>query len=512
MQVYHPLGNESVLLSDPYADVNCSICHGSQNEELLLLCDLCDSAAHTYCVGLGATVPEGDWYCPDCTITRDRHSKSQFDDDSYPQDSGNNVVVAFQSPEEHVSVSDIVADEILPNTSRRFAIINLVESQRTHQTSVSRNASHGRSQDSVTRIEQCSAVATVGEPSEIEAGARTLRNCRNLHDRIQSLRVNWNSLRAGSLRFSSNLSAVGNDQKRLSASTGTSSNASRHKSSISQVNQEHTTLSSICSVTNKMSDSEDISKAWKMLGIAKAAKKTQKDHKSNDADPLSTKNVANHLSMTIHPWADTAFKGAEKLKSVSSSFSDKIPLGNGACSSGQQDKCSMFKMNQKRKSLSDLNQTPNVNQNFQGTHLKSKPSLQVVICHTKSMPDSQESLANSGSAARLRYNVSTPSNASNSLVIASSKVVGNKINGSLSLNNDTVRRNSTNNFEVSENVKLSLPDAHACGNLMKTNDASDNTPKSEIQSLVKLNLRLLNKDQRLGKYIISFVFLRPLRF
>lgn len=32
----------------------------------MLLCDICDSPAHTYCVGLGREVPEGNWYCDGC--------------------------------------------------------------------------------------------------------------------------------------------------------------------------------------------------------------------------------------------------------------------------------------------------------------------------------------------------------------------------------------------------------------------------------------------------------------
>jgi hypothetical protein len=34
-----------------------------------MLCDSCDRAFHTYCVGLGDDVPEGDWFCPDCDLT-----------------------------------------------------------------------------------------------------------------------------------------------------------------------------------------------------------------------------------------------------------------------------------------------------------------------------------------------------------------------------------------------------------------------------------------------------------
>ncbi|KAL6596562.1 hypothetical protein ACP70R_047205 [Stipagrostis hirtigluma subsp. patula] len=65
-------GNEH---ADPYADTTCSVCNSPDDEDLLLLCDLCDSAAaaHTYCVGLGDTVPEGDWFCSDCAETREEH-------------------------------------------------------------------------------------------------------------------------------------------------------------------------------------------------------------------------------------------------------------------------------------------------------------------------------------------------------------------------------------------------------------------------------------------------------
>lgn len=51
---------------DPYENVICIECHEGGDDNLMLLCDLCDSPAHTYCVGLGREVPEGNWYCADC--------------------------------------------------------------------------------------------------------------------------------------------------------------------------------------------------------------------------------------------------------------------------------------------------------------------------------------------------------------------------------------------------------------------------------------------------------------
>ncbi|CAK9022990.1 unnamed protein product [Durusdinium trenchii] len=50
-------------------DVVCSVCHRSDDEDALLLCDglggRCSGAAHFYCIGLPG-VPEGDWFCSEC--------------------------------------------------------------------------------------------------------------------------------------------------------------------------------------------------------------------------------------------------------------------------------------------------------------------------------------------------------------------------------------------------------------------------------------------------------------
>eukprot|EP01105_Mastigella_eilhardi_P027615 TRINITY_DN8613_c0_g1_i1.p1 TRINITY_DN8613_c0_g1~~TRINITY_DN8613_c0_g1_i1.p1 ORF type:complete len:758 (-),score=221.56 TRINITY_DN8613_c0_g1_i1:23-2296(-) len=49
--------------------MKCMICRKDGDDNLLLLCDECDNAAHTYCVNLDA-VPAGDWYCPKCKNSR----------------------------------------------------------------------------------------------------------------------------------------------------------------------------------------------------------------------------------------------------------------------------------------------------------------------------------------------------------------------------------------------------------------------------------------------------------
>lgn len=47
----------------------CTECHNGGDDALMLLCDICDSSAHTFCVGLGREVPEGNWYCEGCRPT-----------------------------------------------------------------------------------------------------------------------------------------------------------------------------------------------------------------------------------------------------------------------------------------------------------------------------------------------------------------------------------------------------------------------------------------------------------
>ncbi|KAL0375814.1 UNVERIFIED_CONTAM: hypothetical protein Scaly_0699000 [Sesamum calycinum] len=59
-QVYQPSEEELRGYLDPYENVLCTECHQGGDDALMLLCDLCDSPAHTYCVGLGCEVPEGN--------------------------------------------------------------------------------------------------------------------------------------------------------------------------------------------------------------------------------------------------------------------------------------------------------------------------------------------------------------------------------------------------------------------------------------------------------------------
>ncbi|KAG7969324.1 hypothetical protein I3843_07G025900 [Carya illinoinensis] len=79
-QVYQPSEEEVRSYLDPYENVICTECHEGGDDGLMLLCDVCDSPAHTYCVGLGREVPEGNWYCDGCRPVALASSSSQVQD------------------------------------------------------------------------------------------------------------------------------------------------------------------------------------------------------------------------------------------------------------------------------------------------------------------------------------------------------------------------------------------------------------------------------------------------
>ena len=56
----------------------CMICGCSDNEDVLLLCDGCDTACHTFCADLDS-VPHGSWFCDSCEVCRHVESATAND-------------------------------------------------------------------------------------------------------------------------------------------------------------------------------------------------------------------------------------------------------------------------------------------------------------------------------------------------------------------------------------------------------------------------------------------------
>ena len=73
-------------------------------EALLLLCDSCNSAYHTFCVGLGRVVPAGDWYCVKCAAARDVHGNASAAAGMQPTDPAGQAATTAGLPSEPLVV------------------------------------------------------------------------------------------------------------------------------------------------------------------------------------------------------------------------------------------------------------------------------------------------------------------------------------------------------------------------------------------------------------------------
>lgn len=68
-----------MIVDEPVEDSDsqpCPICGDDDNEDVLMICDGCEVASHTYCVGLDS-VPSGPWYCVQCESQRAISSEPQ---------------------------------------------------------------------------------------------------------------------------------------------------------------------------------------------------------------------------------------------------------------------------------------------------------------------------------------------------------------------------------------------------------------------------------------------------
>ena len=70
-----------------------------------MLCDRCDGAAHTFCVGLGTSIPRGDWFCRAC-----QGSVAAENSDNYNEE---NELVQTSDTEHEDGESDQDEDTIL---------------------------------------------------------------------------------------------------------------------------------------------------------------------------------------------------------------------------------------------------------------------------------------------------------------------------------------------------------------------------------------------------------------
>lgn len=472
-QVHHYFGNVTSGPRDQYAEVQCSVCHSTSDECLLLLCDLCDSASHTYCVGLGGTIPEGDWFCQDCTVLRDEHARDDKDldaDGSGEVDAnwGNQTSLRnHQKPpsvEAPVSIFDIVRESSPPGVER-FS----TNRSRSSSTHVRDDGIHMATAD----VEHSSEPQYPAERGRSQLGARTLRQCRNVHGRIRALRENWDKIRQGSLSFSSiSTSSHGVDEVRnctsqLNFSSCSNQQARPQKSSSSNV------------VPN--TGTQDIDKAWKMMNVAKSIEKKKCTNNVNCTSNGLKRPLRNiktpKESDVVRSMVLSSFKVGNKVH-------DGIKLGN------DHRDCLVAKHNDKHKSHMNekekLCTVPNL-ERYPATHSAESSELSTL----KMAPWSVQIGKDLGNIVNL-----PPKNSPGTFSNKKYKNQGSSTShstGSVAQNcyiakQDVHVSSSSCNLEEEIKVEKSRVDGKA---------RIESDAKSEIQSLVKLNLKLISTDKKL---------------
>lgn len=451
-QVCHAFGNATTGPSDLYSEVKCGTCQGISDESLLLLCDLCDSASHTYCAGLGYTVPEGDWFCRDCTLLKDEHLKSESNIDSDIQMSFSSVHKISTS--EHISVSDIVRE------SHGLAV------RRTG--SVSSNPCYfplPTSTDDVAvpinNIRRLSSTSLeISAQHTTKLNARTLRHCRNLHDRIRVLRKNWNGLQSGVLRFSSNPAESNKSQKSVIVRS--------REPSGSCLNQQSTAQCSSSDIKNDTIDHE-IQKAWEMFDKAKLVR--QDREQSNTVRQASKWHIRK-----LNPVKSGSYAGNRQVSLDSEQNGAKNVGSMGAV---DRRYCSLEKdfyeqpSSSSGKGMSKLHVAKDATYCSEGSyHLPAHQELR----------SSKETISHLHNAADKR-SMKLPAKET----LKKPHCLGSDASGSVVSNIDQASSHSKVKH-TKEKRKLEK---------IYVDSQQYNDAKSEIQSLVKLNLKVQTKAEKL---------------
>ncbi|XP_028753741.1 uncharacterized protein LOC114713298 isoform X2 [Neltuma alba] len=443
-QVYHVHGNITTGPADPYAETRCSVCNGEEDESFLLLCDLCDTASHTYCVGLGYVVPEGDWFCQDCTVSRAINDNNDVDHQC-----------DIPTAESSVTILDIVRE---PNSqrvqrSRPSPLVTPLPYRAHRNKDRNHDISFTPLPDRVNRNKDISR----------DLSARTLRRCRNVQRNIRAFRENWNALRNGSLRFSSDSSESGvrhgKQQNTYSLSHGKSY---QMHSSASMSHQQSTIHGSPSNNKLNEGDSEDVNKAWKMLERAKMMGKT-------------------HHKGSIFPQG--LLVGPRKAPRIHCN-DQELKLHSCGRSTGNEKRCSFSSFNKDMdnrwplelggKKHSGVTHKGTTNIKDQASHLEE--------CYEPSLPrKALSSILCAPHRENGERNFAKEQSSSSWVVTSVGSAPSDGKFGSA----------SSSSRDAGEKKRLSKKTGDA--NSQESEDA-----KNEIKSLVKLNLKVLSKDKRLG--------------
>ncbi|GFZ07670.1 RING/U-box protein [Actinidia rufa] len=426
LQVYHHFGNATVGPPDAYSEVRCTVCNSERDECLLLLCDLCDSAAHTYCVGLGATVPEGDWFCQDCTVSRAEHENSETDRDS----DGRTSFGSFhegQPAEGQDSIIDIVREFGFREVRRPFTTVMQLPNHLSSPILPERTTNLA---DSMT--ERPSGTNSSIAPTE--SNARTVRHCRYLI--LPAIQTR--DLAAAPLLLTDHV------------------NHTLHVASSQHVAAQK---GSSCDTRS----SYDVDKAWKMMDVAKS----MGARKGTSLTDQTSKHPTSKLNTPM---------GKARASSSLLSSSNK-PFGNkDLADAGPQKHYQHYSL--EKGNDSHIAQSPGYHE--LPSSRKVQTSAIVDIYHGNVGKVREENLPAVSSDVSYEHGRSA-------CLISSARPM------TAASNTDYAKLDVYSSSNTLSSEKAGMGKSCAGSNSKKDDDA-----KSEIQSLVKLNLKLLTCNKMLG--------------
>ncbi|KAL2652119.1 hypothetical protein R1flu_020247 [Riccia fluitans] len=276
-QVYEPSEEEIRLFTDPYQNTVCIECHEAGDESLLLLCDRCDAAAHTYCMGLGRSVPRDDWFCQDC-LNNLAGSSEDEEELRYIVHDGEDPCATNSPWDMAVLATDIHAERRA--RSRRSAIST--QGARPLRRSTRRLERASRAGSNL--MDNLTAESRSGFfPSLVHYGvARTLFRQRQVQatvqSRVQFMRDNWHRLRNGESFFSrvagdsrgSSFSRRGTELSSVPSSsvTGRTGLSTRNTSSM-DIDSGEGSSAGISRAVGRSAEQAEVDRAWAMMDQAR---------------------------------------------------------------------------------------------------------------------------------------------------------------------------------------------------------------------------------------------------
>ena len=70
------LADEASFADNAWDQIECERCHSTEDEERMVLCDMCDAGYHIDCLEPKLfTIPEGEWICEECSQPKDKKKR-----------------------------------------------------------------------------------------------------------------------------------------------------------------------------------------------------------------------------------------------------------------------------------------------------------------------------------------------------------------------------------------------------------------------------------------------------